>query len=167
MDYKTKIYYRNRVKELAKKTRVSEIYIAKKCLELANKNLSDDKENKKSHIGYYLLEAEGENELFDLLQYKSRSKRSNIFKMKLYIFAKKIISLIITLIIGTYVYSKTNSVLNFVISIILMYIPIEKVVVQIIQYILGKCIKPKLIPKIDFESICCVTSSVLIFKSIG
>ena len=45
MDYKTKIYYRNRVKELAKKTRVSEIYIAKKCLELANKNLSDDKEN--------------------------------------------------------------------------------------------------------------------------
>ena len=152
MDYKTKIYYRNRVKELAKKTRVSEIYIAKKCLELANKNLSDDKENKKSHIGYYLLEAEGENELFDLLQYKSRSKRSNIFKMKLYIFAKKIISLIITLIIGAYVYSKTNSVLNFVISIILIYIPIEKVVVQIIQYILGKCIKPKLIPKIDFQN---------------
>ena len=72
--------------------------------------------------------------------------------MKLYIFAKKIISLIITLIIGAYVYSKTNSVLNFVISIILIYIPIEKVVVQIIQYILGKCIKPKLIPKIDFQN---------------
>ena len=35
MDYKTKEYYRNRVKEIAEKTKISEIYIAKKALELA------------------------------------------------------------------------------------------------------------------------------------
>lgn len=29
MDYKTKIYYRNAIKELSKKTKISEIYIAK------------------------------------------------------------------------------------------------------------------------------------------
>ena len=33
MDYKTKIYYRNKIKEISKKTKISEIYIAKKCLE--------------------------------------------------------------------------------------------------------------------------------------
>ena len=37
MDFKTKEYYRNRIKEIASKTKISEIYIAKKALELAKK----------------------------------------------------------------------------------------------------------------------------------
>ncbi len=37
MDYKTKIYYRNTIEEISKKTKISEIYIARKCLELAKK----------------------------------------------------------------------------------------------------------------------------------
>ena len=41
MDYKTKIYYRNKIQEIAKKTKISEIYIAKKCLELAQKNVME------------------------------------------------------------------------------------------------------------------------------
>lgn len=39
MDYKTKIYYRNAIKEISKKTKISEIYIAKKCLELAKERI--------------------------------------------------------------------------------------------------------------------------------
>ena len=38
MEYKTKEYYRNSIKEIAKKTNVSEIYIAKKIIELCNQN---------------------------------------------------------------------------------------------------------------------------------
>ena len=52
MDYKTKEYYRNRIKEIAKKTKISEIYIAKRVLELARIGTNDGKEN---HIGYYLI----------------------------------------------------------------------------------------------------------------
>ena len=37
MDYKTKEYYRNKVKEIASKLKISEIYIAKKVLELSKK----------------------------------------------------------------------------------------------------------------------------------
>ena len=36
MDYKTKEYYRNTIKEIAKKTKMSEIYVSKKVIELAN-----------------------------------------------------------------------------------------------------------------------------------
>ena len=43
MDYKTKDYYRNKVKEIAKKTKISEIYIAKKVIELANLQKEDTK----------------------------------------------------------------------------------------------------------------------------
>lgn len=40
MDYKTKEYYRNKVKEIAERTKISEIYIAKKVLELAKERKS-------------------------------------------------------------------------------------------------------------------------------
>ncbi len=53
MEYKTKEYYRNKVKEIAKKTRISEIYIAKKVVELAK---AENKNPKKGHIGYYLID---------------------------------------------------------------------------------------------------------------
>ena len=36
MEYKTKEYYRNIIKEIARKTNMSEIYIAKKTIELCN-----------------------------------------------------------------------------------------------------------------------------------
>lgn len=35
MDFKTKEYYRNKIKELSKETKISEIYIANKALDLA------------------------------------------------------------------------------------------------------------------------------------
>ena len=52
MDYKTKEYYRAKIKEIGKKTKISEIYIARKTLELAEDNFKKEKINKKSHIGY-------------------------------------------------------------------------------------------------------------------
>lgn len=52
MDYKTKEYYRNKIKEIAEKTKISEIYIAKKVIELAKSETKNQKEN---HIGYYLI----------------------------------------------------------------------------------------------------------------
>ncbi len=36
MDMKTKEYYRNKIKEISKKTKISEIYITRKMLEIAN-----------------------------------------------------------------------------------------------------------------------------------
>ena len=52
MDYKTKAYYRNRIKELSKETKISEIYIANRALILAN--FADGEKEK--HIGYYLID---------------------------------------------------------------------------------------------------------------
>ena len=62
MDYKTKAYYRGKIKELSKKTKISEVYIAKKIVELGT-----GKQGKKSHIGYYLID-EGKAELYRELE---------------------------------------------------------------------------------------------------
>jgi len=43
MDYKTKEYYRNTIKEIAKKTKISELYIANKTIELARERKTTEK----------------------------------------------------------------------------------------------------------------------------
>ena len=146
MDYKTKIYYRNKIQQISKKTKISEIYIAKKCLELA-----ESRSGKKAHIGYYLID-NGYKELMEILQNKKTNYLSNNQKMSLYIAIKVVVSLAISALLGAYVYSQTKSVILFVLSVILMYLPVEIIFIQVVQYILSKVIKPRLIPKMDLQN---------------
>ena len=53
MSYDTKAYYRIQIQKMAEKTKISEIYVVNKALELAQENLGKDK---KEHIGYYLID---------------------------------------------------------------------------------------------------------------
>lgn len=215
MDYKTKIYYRNKIKDISKKTKISEIYIAKKCLELAqnsydklvqevenkedsnhfdkSKNLdlqmndninkknesfelTDDINNKqsdktdindkkldiikdnnkvinlkKSHIGYYLID-DGKQELLSNLLNKKIKFASYEKKAKIYISSICIFSLIFTFMIASLMYFQTRNILISVILGLLCFIPVQTIIVQIIQYLLSKLVPPKMIPKLDFTN---------------
>ena len=96
MDYTTKEYYRNKVKEISKKIKLSEIYISQKALELANSVYEKEGSVKKAHIGYYLID-NGIEELYNILQIKYK-KNNN--KVGLYISVISIISLIIAVILS-------------------------------------------------------------------
>ena len=146
MDYKTKIYYRNKIQEISKKTKISEIYIAKKCLEL-----SQGKQGKKSHIGYYLID-NGKKELMEILQNRKIKTLSNTQKIAGYIVIKIVISLILSIALGSYLYVQTKSILLWCLATLLLYLPIEIIFMQIVQYVLSKVVKPKLIPKMDFQN---------------
>ena len=196
MDSTTKSYYRNAIQEISKKTKISEIYIAKKCLELS-KNASEKPEaNEKSmHIGFYLI-SDGKEKLLNCLLEKKVTLKSNEEKAKLYIEAVWGISIILTVILsinfyymlgknatlsnsvarsvsaistavngsivsnsGTIVNGTTpNNIATWVkvlLSIILAIVsilPIQNIVSKTIQYVLSKTVKPKLIPKLDFQN---------------
>ena len=143
MEYKTKEYYRNAIKEIAKKTKISEIYISKKAIELCEQNKGNIKQ---SHIGYYLID-EGREELFEKLEYKEK-KITNKNKVKIYIGAIAILTLLISLIISKLI---SQNLIQYLITTLILIIPISEIVIQTIQYILGKVVKPKLIPKMDFS----------------
>lgn len=152
MDYKTKTCYREEIEKLSKKTKISEIYIAKKCVELA----SGSQESKQTHIGYYLID-KGKNILISKLL--NKPIKNNINKVKIYISLITIITLVLTSIIGWYVANQLSNNIQSIYSVIIgiivaivCLIPIENLVAQIIQYILSKCIKPKIIPKLDFHN---------------
>ncbi len=152
MDYKTKIYYRNAIQEIAEKTKISETYIAKKSLELAKNATIQKKENKKqSHIGYYLI-GDGRKELGYKLETKYNLMQNREEKAKGYILSNIIIPLILAILFGFISVIASKSIGTGVITAILIYIPITEIYMKLCNYILGKSIKPKLIPKMDFSS---------------
>ncbi len=147
MDNKTKEYYRNKIKEISKKTKISEIYITRKLLELANK---DKEKGKKSHIGYYLID-EGIEELYKILGHKKRSSNTIKEKTKIYISVILVFSLVISFYLAKVLNANINNVVILIVSWILFFIPASEVVNQIISYVLSRIIKPKLVPKLDFS----------------
>ena len=171
MDSTTKSYYRNAIQEISKKTKISEIYIAKKCLELSLQASEKPEANEKSmHIGFYLI-SDGKETLLNSLLEKKITLKSNDEKAKIYIETVWGVSLLLTLILSINFYymlwykSFGDVARNFIgnipilvkvlLSIILAWVsilPIENIVSKIIQYVLSKVIKPKLIPKIDFQN---------------
>lgn len=147
MDHKTKEYYRSKIKEISQKTKISEMYIAKKALELAKEQ---GKESKTSHIGYYLID-QGINELYKKLEYRHRKEKTPETKTKLYEIGIAIGSIIISLLLSLLVYEQTKTGISFVISFLLLLIPASEIYLQLIQTILNRVVKPKLIPKLDFS----------------
>ena len=151
MDNKTKEYYRNSIKEISKKTKISEIYIARKVLELAQKNTQNANQecSKKSHIGYYLID-KGKNELYKLLQYKTKNEMKEKEKTKIYITLIFMTTIIISLILSEIAYLKTKQIWIFITTLIIFLIPASEIATKVIQYILSKIVKPKIIPKLDY-----------------
>lgn len=150
MDYKTKEQYRNAIKEMSKKTKIAEIYIAQKALELSIKeNEKNNEKIKEAHIGYYLIN-DGQQKLYEILQEKPKKIIKNETKVKLYITSIWTITLFITTICMINIQKQIKNVVLTILLGILFTFPIQKIVVQLIQYILGKIVKPKQIPKMDF-----------------
>lgn len=164
MDAVSKSEYRNTIEEISKKTKLSEIYIARKCLELSKK-ANDEPKN---HIGYYLI-SKGKMELLHELTGKENNGLADTQKAKLYIGTIWSIATVITTILcviffkqisainilGKYTNTPSNiSIYYRIILSALLYViiilPIVNSVTKVIQYILSKCVKPKPIPKLNF-----------------
>ena len=150
MDYKTKDYYRGKIKEISKKTKISEIYIAKKLLELAQN--TDKKSNEKeTHIGYYLID-KGINKLYKKLGYKNKRIIKNKTKFKIYFSIISIATVMLSALFSYLLSLKINNLFILIINFLLLLIPSSEVIIQIAQSILSKIVKPKLIPKMDFSN---------------
>ena len=148
MDYKTKEDYRNKIKQISEKTKISEIYIANKILEMSR--TYQGKNRKKTHIGYYLID-DGKAELLKELGIKNTKIISKEQKAKRYIFSINLISILLTILfVIRFNYISKNVVISIASGIIL-YVPISQMFMQVLNYILSKKVKPKLMPKLDFS----------------
>jgi len=148
MDFQTKEWYRNVIKKIAQKNHVSEIYLAKKALELARREICEEE---KRHIGYYLID-DGINELLEKIKGQKIKRISKKNKVRIYIGTLSIISVLCSFFISL-IYFKTMNA-NYLFSILfgIFCFPIFLYATKLIgQYILAKIIKPRSIPKLDFQ----------------
>ena len=146
MDYKTKDLYRQAIKEISKKSKISEIYIAKKLLELC-----EDKEGKKSHIGYYLFgpnSGPNRNIIYEKIGAKKQKLMSKENKTKYYISMIAVFTVLVSFLL-IFVHINGMNLACSIFAFILLLIPVSEFVIQIMQYILSKFVKPKPIPKLD------------------
>ena len=149
MDLKTKEYYRNAIDEISRKTKIAETYIAKKALELSEENYDETCLEKKAHIGYYLIDA-GREKLYQKLGINKDKTLKKEVKVNLYIFFIWTMSFLLDLSFMINMGYKINNTLLTVLFGILFILPLQEIVTKVLQYILSKIIKPKIIPKMDF-----------------
>ena len=149
MTYKTKEYYRNIIKEISVKTKISEIYITNKALELANRNINNE-DKKRSHIGFYIID-KGIYDLKKELNIKNYKISCEKKRATGYIFSIIVITSLLDLIISQIFFYSTKNLMLSILLLIFIYIPISEIVIKVIQYILSKTVSPKIIPKLDFS----------------
>ena len=148
MDQETKNYYRNVIEEISKKYKISEIYISEKIIELARK---ENKDKKKTHVGYYIID-DGIYDLKKLLSNKKVEQYNESFKSRLYIGVFWAYSLYLDFLISFILYGYSNSCLLWIISFIILWFPVSEIVIRIMNYIMSKCKRPTILPKMDFEN---------------
>ena len=147
MDQESKGYYRARIEKIAKKYKISEVYISNKIIDLAEKY---DENNVKAHIGYYLFK-DGYFELLDELQIKYRKPLSLKQISKLYIALNLGITVYIDFCFSILCFINIKNIIFSVIQFLLLFIPVSEIVLRLMNYVLQKLKKPTLIPKLDFE----------------
>ncbi len=144
-DYKTKGRYRKYIIKLAKKYNLSEVYVAKKAVECSVKY--------KKHVGFFLI---GEDRYL-LKKALGKSYLAEIFfrrslkpiRSELYILSIIVISSLITILFSPYMTLFDNYILNIITLFITWAFSLE-VTIKVLDYVLRKIQKPKILPRFDF-----------------
>lgn len=144
-DFKTKNRYREIVIAIAKKYKLSEMYVAKEAVECSQKY--------QKHIGHFLIG-------FDkALLIAAMGKKNISLKIKekiiiplrpiMHIILIMTIASILTYLISYYLIKDYDLAIKIVISIISFVFGIE-VADKIISYVAGKFVRPKILPRFNF-----------------
>ncbi|MEG2275258.1 MAG: glucoamylase family protein [Clostridia bacterium] len=147
MDYKTRALYRDVVISLAKKSKMSEMHVAKKAVECSYEQ--------KVHVGAFLLDDEFHPKLLKKLGINSelnQALRKTLKKINPVIYSWSIILVALTLAIyfSITTLATTNIFLKIILSIAFFYIAME-IGEKSINYLIHKLIKAKILPRISYE----------------
>lgn len=133
----TKSYYLSEILRISRKTKLSEIFIAEEVLVLSKKSEDDIK---KKHVGYYIID-EGKNELIETITNKKIFTLKEDSKAKMYTICIYLLAFIISVL--------AFRIVNCI--AVLLIIPIINSATHIIQYIVSRHSKVRMIPKIELK----------------
>jgi cellobiose phosphorylase len=156
-DFATRDNYRHVVEEMARYSPASEVDVARAAVELAKSGLAQEGRNSRAaHVGFYLID-KGLPQLKSRVNYKRRSILVNVCHLGrswpfLFYFGHILaVTLIVTAIIMVrgYVFSVIDLVM--ILTGLLVLLGVSQFAVGLVNWLATICVKPKLLPKMDFS----------------
>ena len=147
MDFESKDYYRHKLEKIARIIEINEISLANYALELAKSSKDNKEESYKCHVGYYLID-DGISELKGY-HHNIRSMVSEETYVTFNILGTIILSmflLFISSLIGI-----TYTKIQLIISLLIILIPINEIIIGVINWTASKISEVRLIPKLNFS----------------
>lgn len=147
MDFKSKDYYRHRLERISYVVCTSEVEIAREILEFSKKAKENNEESYKCHVGYYLIDdgigllREHYHQIKEVINSGTYIGVNLIFT-----FLAAIIVLAISLI-AKVPFTK----LQFIVTFCVILIPINEIVLSLINWTVSKSVPIRIVPKLDFS----------------
>ncbi|WP_148312704.1 glycosyltransferase family protein [Marinobacter similis] len=156
MDFATRDRYRTRVEQLARRSQLDELGVARCALELANDAQKDEKANGVSagHVGYFLI-GEGYRLLEEKVSLKppvtTRLRRWAIDRrLRLYFSALAVVATVL-FALPTFYSVYTGNLLHAIPVMLVVIVPALVLASVLINWQITLWIPPRVLPKIDFS----------------
>lgn len=162
MDVDSRGYYLRSTETLAKIHYVSERHIAREVLKLATASFQETQnitnldalQSRRNHVGYYLVD-KGLAILEAELDLKEKRMKTWIKKHPLMVYSGAIGLLTLVIIAGAIAYANSQSqsmpLVYFVGIILAVFIPVSEISVHIVNWLVGKAVKPSVFPRLEFK----------------
>ena len=155
MDFSTRDRYRHVVERIAKKSERTESEVAQIAIKLARENSYTDKDDRKSHVGYYLI-GEGVHETkiqANMRQSIDKGARDFIKRnaFPVYVFFIVIITLAISVGIIIRAYTDTTNYWLLGIITFLSLLCSSQLAISVVNFFSTLWIKPHLLPRMNFS----------------
>ena len=147
MDFESKDYYRHKLEKIARIIEINEISLANYVLELAKISKDNKEESYKCHVGYYLID-DGISKLKGY-HHNIRSMISEEAYVTFNILGTIILSMLLLFISSLIGITYTKS--QLIISLLIILIPINEIIIGVINWTVSKISEIRLIPKLNFS----------------
>ncbi|QLY23914.1 GH36-type glycosyl hydrolase domain-containing protein [Bdellovibrio sp. KM01] len=147
MEFTTRDDYRHNIEKIGKCTKLAELDIAKRALEMANS------ENR--HVGYFLY-GRGLEKLEKECKYRPRLRETWLrvtLKYPTVCYFSSIASLIILTMIGpiSYAMDHSKSWYGMVVAVLVMFFPLSDLAITLFNYLLTHIVRPRRLAKMDYS----------------
>ncbi|MDE1191380.1 MAG: glucoamylase family protein [Arachidicoccus sp.] len=155
MDFATRDIYRHVIESIAHKSPLSETEVAKVALRLAQKEYAGEDAFKKKHIGYFLIDK-------GLAEMQKNAQMHCTFKDKILssLYQHKFFGYAFLIIFGTllicdaacgFAYQHHVNIWLLIAIALVGFIGGSQLIFSIVNWVITICIKPRMLPKMDFS----------------
>lgn len=150
MDYKSREYYRRIVNGYAHKFHVHETYVANKAIELSRACYDNGFEDRKCHVGYYIV-GKGKLELLNSLPIKRKITKVG-YNLSSYLLPIFLLTALLSLVFAFYSYKKSLNIFISIVVFITALIPMSDISISLINWCFIRKVSPAFLPRLKFSN---------------